>query len=97
MLATSVNFSGDTAYITSLTGDVVAVEGVSTLEPIVQPAPQPTVAPAPKPVLPGGTITPPNTGSGPTGDGGSTPLWLLAALSAAGVACLGAGAVATKR
>ena len=34
MMATSVNFSGDTAFITSLTGDVTKVEGVSALQGI---------------------------------------------------------------
>jgi hypothetical protein len=63
MLPTSVNFSGDTAYITSLTGDVVAVPNVSGLEPAREPAPRPTTAPAPVPTRPSGTITPPDTGN----------------------------------
>lgn len=90
-LPTSVSFSGDTAFITSLTGDVIKIEGVSALTPIEEePAPEPTTAPAPSPTAPVGPITPPNTGSGAMASDGM-PVALVIALAAAGFAMATAG------
>ena len=63
LLATSVSFVGDTAYVTSLTGEVWEIPGVSGLTPV---EPEPTTAPPPpaSPTAPVGTVLPPDTGSG---------------------------------
>jgi hypothetical protein len=98
MLPTSVNFSGDTAYITSLTGDVLAVEGVAALPGIEeQPAPEPTAAPpVASPTVPTGPIVPPNTGMG-GGDDSAMPLGLITALAIVGLAIASAGALVARR
>lgn len=96
MLPTSVNISGDTAYITSLTGDVLAIDGVSALQPVEEPAPEPTTPPQVSPTVPTGPITPPDTGTGDLG-GGSSPLGIIAALAVAGVLFSATGALALAR
>lgn len=101
-LPTSVNFSGDTAYLTSLTGDIIQIEDVSTLEPIDEaPAPEPTMAPPPPPVpsptVPTGPISPPNTGSGPGGNGTSAFLMIALVLAVGGGVALGTATVASRR
>jgi hypothetical protein len=92
-LPTSVSLSGDTAFITSLTGDVTRIDGVSGLQPIAEePEPAPTTGPAPAPTLaPPGPITPPNTGTGDVA-GSNSPFALIAALAVAGVVLTAAGA-----
>lgn len=99
-LPTSVNFSGDTAYITSLTGDVLQVEGVSALTPIEEgPAPEPTTAPPPPPVAsptaPVGPISPPNTGTGGT-EGAESYTMLMLVLALAGTAAVGVGVLRAR-
>lgn len=91
MLATSVNFSGDTAFVTSLTGDVTMIEGVSALQGIDEPEPEPTTAPpVASPTAPTGPITPPNTGMGSSSQGGM-PIALMIALALAGLTLASAG------
>ena len=98
-LPTSVNFSGDTAYITSLTGDVLQVEGVSALTPIEEgPAPEPTTAPPPpvaSPTAPVGPISPPNTGTGDAG-GSTSYTMLMLVLALAGTAAVGVGVLRAR-
>ncbi len=101
-LSSFLIFVGDTAYVSnnSITipgvfdGEIVKIENFSSIAPMS--APIPTMAPAPTAIVTGG-ITPPNTGSGPTGDGASSPMWLILALGVAGLACVGAVAVVNKR
>lgn len=99
-LPTSVNFSGDTAYITSLTGDVLQVEGVSALVPIEEaPAPEPTTAPPPAPAPttapPVGPISPPNTGTGDA-SGVESYTMLVLVLALAGTAAVGVGVLRAR-
>jgi sugar lactone lactonase YvrE len=97
-LPTSVNFSGDTAFITSLTGDVLKIEGVSGLQPIDEVVePEPTTPPAPVPTSPpSGPISPPDTGSGAATGGSSR--WAFGVMALIfGAAALGAGTVASRR
>lgn len=94
-MPTSVNFEGDTAYITSLSGDVLQVEGVSALEGIEEPAPEPT-APVASPTAPVGPISPPNTGMG-DGGGSAMPLGMIIALALAGLAMASAGGLVARR
>jgi sugar lactone lactonase YvrE len=101
MLATSLDFSGDTAYVTSLIGDVYQITGFSALAPLpaaeptaapTQPAPAPTAAPT----RPGG-IAAPDTGSGGMESAAAGDAWPgLLALAAAAV-LLGAGAKVMRR
>jgi hypothetical protein len=77
-----VSFSGDNAYITSLTGEVWEVAGVSDLTPV---APEPTAPAAPSPTVPVGTVLPPDTGSGGDAAAAATP-WIAVLLLAAGSA-----------
>jgi hypothetical protein len=96
-LPTSVSFSGDTAFVTSLAGDVIKIDGVSALAPIEEEqAPEPTPAPAPSPTAPIGPITPPNTGSGGMASGGM-PVALIIALAGAGLTMASAGGLVAVR
>jgi hypothetical protein len=100
--ATSLIFSGDTAYIVNDAvdvfgpGEIWQIPNFSSIQPIEA---TPTAAPAPSPtaVKPVG-ITPPNTGSGPD-DGRGGGLLLLFALGAGalGVITLGGAAAARRR
>jgi hypothetical protein len=93
MLPVSLDFSGDTAYVTTLGSEVWKIDNFSAVEP---PAPEPTTAPPPAATPTTGTgITAPDTGTGPS-DGGSTNVALMLALAAAGVAT-GTAAFAVKR
>lgn len=102
-LATSLNFSGDTAYITSLTGELVKIDGVSALQPIIEPTAVPTKAPptpappTPMPTRPTG-IGAPDTGSAGFGDAaGSTPWLGVLALVLGGVVLAGGTVVFGRR
>ncbi len=79
---TSFALSGDTAYITSLVGDVTKVEGVSTIEPVAAtPTAEPTTAPVPTPTAGSGNsgaITAPNTGTGGPEASGASLRWVIA-------------------
>ncbi len=95
MFATSLDFSGDTAYVTSLIGQVYQISGFSSIAPLpaAKPAAAPTAAappPAPTAEPRRGVLTPPNTGSGPAA-GNASGFWTLAL--ALGAAVLGAGAL----
>lgn len=96
MLPTSLDFSGDTAYVTTLLGEVWQIENFSTVEP---PAPEPTAAPTTAPVATPTArtgVTAPDTGTGPT-DGTNDLMPLLALLAAVlGITTAGA-ALAFRR
>ncbi|HXK34000.1 MAG TPA: ScyD/ScyE family protein [Dehalococcoidia bacterium] len=96
IIPVSLNISGDTAFITSLTGSVWRIDGLSSLQPV---EPEPTVAPAPPSPVPtarAGVITAPDTGTGSAGgEGGALPL-VAAALTLAAVAA-GATGIALRR
>jgi hypothetical protein len=95
IIPVSLNISGDTAFITSLTGSVWVIEGVSALEPIeAQPTPGPTQAPAATPTPSG--ITAPDTGSGSASETNNVSWFILAAV-AGGVAVLGTAATSMRR
>jgi hypothetical protein len=99
MLPTSLSFAGDTAYITSLTGEVYEIPGVSTLTPVApEPTAAPTTAPPPvSPTVPSGTVTPPDTGSGGDAASNATP-WLAVLFLAAGSAtCIALAKVRADR
>jgi hypothetical protein len=83
MLPTSLDFSGDTAYVTTLLGEVWQIENFSSVTPPPAPTPVPTTAPVPTPTRAG--VTAPDTGTGP-GDTTKTS-WL--ALLAVVIACTG--------
>lgn len=101
--ATSVVFDGDTAYVANngvsipdvFEGEVVRIEGISSLPALPEepaPAPDPTTpAPVPTATAPTGPIAPPNTGSG-TADGGRDFSLLLAVIGVAGLVAVAAGA-----
>ena len=101
--ASSMEFDGDTLYVLNDginalgTGQVIAIESFSTVQP---PAAQPTVpppAPAPATPTPATGIVSPDTGTGPGGSGTDGTL-LIAALALIGViAIVGGGAVAGRR
>ena len=100
---TSFSLAGDTAYITSLVGDVTKVTGVSTLTPVAAtPTAQPTTAPAPTPTPgsgSGGAITAPNTGTGGAQPASASPERALALTLIVG-GCLvlaGLGMAVTRR
>lgn len=99
MLATSLDFSGDTAYVTSLIGDVYQINGFSALAPLPapEPAPMPTQAPPPAPVptRPGG-IAAPDTGMGTGASRSGSPAAAAWALIA-GAGALVAGAALARR
>jgi hypothetical protein len=100
MLATSLSFSGDTAFITSLTGEVYRIENVNDIPAIVpEPTPAPSTpippAPAPTPTV-GGVITAPDTGHGPAAGESATSTLLAVALTA-GVALLVGGTALRAR
>jgi hypothetical protein len=100
VLPTSLNFDGDTAYVTSLTGQVWQIEGFADLEPLPEPTAVPTTGPPPPATpTPGGSgVVPPDTGSGGNLDSNSgTSTWLVALV--AFIAALGLGGVvfAVKR
>ena len=87
MLPTSLNFSGDTAYITSLTGEVYAIPGVSALTPIeAEPTAAPTAPPVTSPTVPSGTVTPPDTGTG-DGSQAATPWFAIVLLAVGSASC----------
>ncbi len=98
MLATSLDITGDTAYVTSIIGQVYQINGLSSIEPL--PVAEPTEAappPAPTATPRAGNIVPPNTGSGP-GAGNASTAWALALATALlGAGALGAGAIAKRR
>jgi hypothetical protein len=97
MLPTSLDFSGDTAYVTTLLGEVWQIENFSAVQP---PAPEPTAAPTTAPVATATVrtgVTAPDTGYGPS-EGENNLVPLLALLAAAlGSTTLGAAALAAKR
>lgn len=92
---TTFTFIGDTAYVLNDsvnafgTGEVWKIENFSSIVPQAPIEPTPTAAPPPPapPAKPVG-ITPPNTGSGPSSNGGS-----MLRVMAIAVAMLGAFAV----
>jgi sugar lactone lactonase YvrE len=98
MLGTSLDISGDTAYVTSLIGEVYQINDLSSIASLPVAVPTATAPAAPEPTATPrtGVVTPPNTGAGPAG-GSATTLWALALGTAVlGAGALGAGA-ATKR
>jgi hypothetical protein len=92
ILPTSLNFAGETAFVTSLTGAVYQIDDFSSIEPL--PAAEPTAAatqaPAPTPTR-AGVIGAPDTGSGPSSGGGNS-LSLVLLLAGLGVGAVLAGA-----
>lgn len=95
-------FSNDTAYVSSITGTIYKIPGISALAPLaVAPTPVPTTAPAgnPSPVAtatrPTG-ITAPDTGTGPDGGAAVPWAWAAGALLVAGAAFT-ATAMKTRR
>jgi hypothetical protein len=100
MLPTSLSFSGDNAYITSLTGEVYEIPGVSTLTGVTpEPTAAPTTAPPPSasPTVPVGTVTPPDTGSGGNASQSAT-LWLaIVLLGVASASCAVLAKVTVRR
>jgi hypothetical protein len=106
ILPTSLNFSGDTAYVTSLTGAVYEINNFSTIDPLPAPAPQPTTAPpgasptagAPQPTATRATgVTPPDTGDGSSGGGSGSALMIVVALAAAAGGALALGGTRLAR
>lgn len=97
MLPTSLDFSGDTAYVTTLLGEVWQIENFSAVQ---APAPEPTAAPTTAPPVATATrptgVVAPNTGSGPDDGSSGNMLMLALVIGALGVATGGA-AFATKR
>jgi hypothetical protein len=102
VLPTSLNFSGDTAYVTTLIGDVWQIEDFSSIDPLpapspTPPAPAPTTPPGPAPT-PGGVVSPPDTGHGAaSGDGASAWVLPVMALLALGGALAFGGAQFARR
>ncbi len=105
ILPTSLNFDGDTAYVTTLTGAVWEINNFSSIAPLPAPAPQPTsvpstTAPPPAPTATpsGGTIGAPDTGDG-SGGGGDAASWAmpLAIVAALGVALAFGGTRLARR
>ncbi|MEX2225164.1 MAG: ScyD/ScyE family protein [Dehalococcoidia bacterium] len=99
MLPTSLDFSGDTAYVTTLLGEVWQIEDFSTVEPppAVQPTPVVPVEPGVAPTAtPRTGVTAPDTGTGPGGGNHNVMLLVALAIGAIGMAT-GAVAVATRR
>jgi hypothetical protein len=96
MLPTSLDFSGDTAYVTTLLGEVWQIENFSAVEPPPSPTavPPTTAPPAATPTRTG--VVAPDTGTGPAGRDSSTMLVLAIALASLGLASGGA-ALAFKR
>lgn len=100
--AASVVFDDNTAYISNFSvtpeGEIIKVENVSGLQPIVA---SPTAAPAAPTTAPAATATrptgvrAPDTGTGGGGDNG-VPAWLIMTLLG-GVVMLGAGAALQSR
>lgn len=102
MLATSLDISGDTAYVTSLIGEVYQIPGLSSLTalPAAQPTPAETeLAAPPATATPRTGVVAPNTGAGPgAADGDSSAVWLLALAAALlGAAALGVGRATLRR
>ena len=99
-VATSLSFSGDTAFITSLTGQVWRVDNVNDL-PVIAPVEPTPVPPTPAPPAPtptaGGVITAPDTGTGPAGEAGGLNGWLVAMVAAGAALALAGTAVARSR
>jgi hypothetical protein len=90
---TSLDIDGETAFITTLAGQVWKVDGISSLEElaVAQPTAAATQPAATTATPPGGAIGAPDTGTGAADDGGIAllPLVLLA-LTGAGLAIAGA-------
>jgi hypothetical protein len=100
MLPTSLSFVGDTAYITSLTGEVWEIPGVSTLAPIAsEPTAVPTTAPPPvaSPTVPVGTVTPPDTGTAGDDVAAATPWLAVLLLAGASASCVALAKVTSRR
>lgn len=96
MLATSLDITGDTAYVTSIIGQVYQIKGLSSIEPLPATVPEPAAPPPAPPTAPK-PIAPPNTGYGPNA-GNAATMWALALAAALlGIGALGAGAVAKRR
>lgn len=67
-LATSLDFIGDAAFVTSLAGTVTRIDGFSSISPVTAaPTAVPPSAPAASPTARSGVVTAPDTGSGPGG------------------------------
>jgi hypothetical protein len=100
VLPTSLDFSGETAYVTSLFGQVFQIENFSTLQPLPEPSPTavpPTPAPPAPTATPGGGIAPPDTGNGGYLDSDGSSPWLAVLIAAASVLGLGGLVFAVKR
>ena len=100
---TTFTFIGDTAYALNDsvnafgTGEIWKIANFSSIvpqSPAAPVAPAPTAVAPPSPTKPVG-ITPPNTGSGPSGSS-SSMLWMIAIAAAALGAFAVAGGIATK-
>jgi len=97
MLPTSLDFSGDTAYVTTLLGEVWQIEAFSTVEP---PAPEPTAAPTTAPAATPTArtgVTAPDTGTGPGSDDSGAMLMLALLIGALGAATGTAAFAASRR
>lgn len=100
-LATSLNFSGDTAYVTTLFGEVWQIENFSSIAPLPEPTPMPTAQPTMAPPQPtptaGGGIAPPDTGGGYADSGSGMPVGVLALAIAGAAAVMGGATLAFVR
>jgi hypothetical protein len=91
---TSLDFSGDTAFITTLFGEVWRIDNFSAVQP---PAPEPTTAPPPAATPTRATgVTAPDTGTGPTGGSNNGMVIVALAIGALGLA-IGGAALRMKR
>ena len=103
-LATSIIFSGDTAYVANFgvsfpgaPGEIWQIKNFSSIAPLPA-APKPAApAPAAPTATPRAAIAAPNTGSGPANGGSGTTLWIVTLAAAALGAIAVGGGVAAKR
>jgi len=96
--ATSLDITGDTAYVTSLIGQVLPDRWLSAIAPLPAAAPTEAAVAADRDAR-AGSIAPPNTGLRPRRGGyGATPwAFALAALMLGSVAVAGAAWAAARR
>jgi hypothetical protein len=90
ILPTSLNFEGNTAYVTSLIGNVWQIEDFSSIAPLPAPASPTPAAPAPT-ATPGGVIGAPDTGFGDTTSDSGNAWMLVGAIALGGIALAAAG------
>jgi hypothetical protein len=99
---TSLDFSGDTAFVTTLLGQIWKIDGVSALQPLpgASPTAVPTSPPLPPPATPtprGGVISAPDTGTGGTTGGDSGFAWIALPALILAATSLAAAATVVRR